>query len=325
MNLFIEEKSSYTDYRIPAMTISDKGIIYVAFECREDKSDWAQIDMRIMKSTDNGANFQEIKKICGQGETLNNPVLIVKEDIVHFIYCKNYSHVYHIVSRDEGDTWEETKELTNIFENFTYTVVATGPGHGIVTEDGALVLPVWFAYNLEDIHEHKPSFVSTIYSEDDGETWQTGEILEGPELIDANESTMALLQNGSVLISIRNRHPEKRMRYLAVSPTGYDQWKFWGYDERFVDPKCMGSLCNGDDMIFFCNCESTEKRENLILKISKDDFKHVEKILISKQAGYSEIAYYDNQLFVLYETYEECDGERINHRLQFDHINLANL
>ena len=99
-NLFVDYESAYTDYRIPAMVISEGGTIYVAFECRENESDWAKIDMRIMRSTDEGVSFQEIKKICGDGETLNNPALIVKGDIVHFLYCKNYRRVFHIQSND---------------------------------------------------------------------------------------------------------------------------------------------------------------------------------------------------------------------------------
>lgn len=319
-NLFLDSSSAYTDYRIPAMVISENGVIYVAFECREDESDWAKIDMRIMKSTDEGASFQEIKKICGKGETLNNPLLIAKGDTVHFLYCENYRRVFHIKSNDDGENWSEPKEITGIFRNLTHTVVAVGPGHGVVTPNGTMVAPVWLAYNPEDEFAHKPSFLTTIYSEDNGETWKIGEVIEHENLYDANETAVALTNDGSVLMSIRNRHPEYRLRYWVVSPNGYGDWEHLQFDERFPDPHCMGSLCNGGGKIFFSNCESTDKRANLVVKTTDDDFHTFTSVKVSEIAAYSEVAYWNNRLFVVYETYEECDGERVNHRLHLKKI-----
>ena len=319
--MFVEKRSKYTDYRIPAMAISEQGIIYVAFECREDDSDWANIDLRIMKSADNGDSFSEVHKVYGNGKTMNNPVLVVKGDAIHFLYCEEYRRVFHIRSNDEGKSWSKPLELTDIFNDLEHTVVATGPGHGIVTADGTMVVPVWLAYNPEDPYAHKPSHVTTMYSEDDGETWKHGERLEEAELIDGNETTAALLSDGRVLLNIRNRHPKMR-RYLAVSPNGYSDWEYLGHDERFVDPRCMGSMCNGDGQIFFCNCESEKNRERLTLKSSSDDFTTFISQLLCEKAGYSEIAYWKNLIFVLYETYEDFEGNRINHRLHLKKIKL---
>lgn len=319
-NLFIDKDNAYSDYRIPAMVIDGGGTIYVAYECRADKSDWAQIDIRIMRSMDEGASFQEIHKICGNGETLNNPVLIAKEHTVHFLYCENYRRVFHIQSNDTGETWSEPTEITGIFKELTHTVVATGPGHGVVTLNGTMVVPVWLAYNQEDQLAHKPSFLTTIYSKDNGATWKLGEVIEHENLYDANETAIALTKDGSVIMSVRNRHPEYRLRYWVVSPNGYGDWEHLQFDERFPDPHCMGSLCNGDGKIFFSNCESTDKRANLVVKITDDDFQTFTSIFVSAIAAYSEVAYWNKQLFVVYETYEECEGDRVNHRLHLRKI-----
>lgn len=324
--MFVDRNSTYTDYRIPAMVISEKGTIFVAFECRENQSDWAKIDIRIMKSIDGGDSFQEINKIYGNGNTMNNPVFIAKGDVIHFLYCENYRKVFHIMSDDEGKSWSEPSEITDIFGKLPHTVVAVGPGHGVVTPKGTMVTPVWLAYNPEDEFAHKPSYLVTIYSEDNGETWHCGDVIDNERLFDANETAIALTKDGSVLLSIRNRHPEYRQRYWVLGPNGYSEWKHLGYDERFIDPRCMGSLCNGGGKIFFSNCESTEKRENLTVKICSDKFESFdrvlfERILIEKvNVSYSEVAYWNHCLYVLYETFEECDGERINHRLHLKKI-----
>ena len=41
--MFEVNGSFYTDYRIPSMVISPAGEIYVAYECRANSSDWAEI------------------------------------------------------------------------------------------------------------------------------------------------------------------------------------------------------------------------------------------------------------------------------------------
>ena len=321
--MFTIKDSLYSDYRIPAMAVSKGGSLYVACECREDHSDWANIDLQMWKSVDGGQSFVEILTILGNGNTMNNPVLIVKEEMVHFLYCENYRRVFHIKSTDGGKTWSKAQEITEIFEKHPHTVVAVGPGHGVVTKEGNLLSPVWLANNPDDPFAHKPSYITTIYSEDDGETWKCGEAITHPELYSGNETAVALTKDKKVLLSVRNIHPEIRMRYWVKSETGYDQWEHMGYDERFIDPKCMGSMCSSEQGIFFSNCESTQVREHLTVKMSTDDFETFERIYISENASYSEVSIWKNQLYVLYETYEIIGDERKNHRLHLKVIEVA--
>ncbi|MBQ7485201.1 MAG: exo-alpha-sialidase [Oscillospiraceae bacterium] len=321
--MFEVEGGSYTDYRIPAMVVSPAGEIFVAYECRTDSSDWAKIDLRVLKSTDGGDHFNQILLLSGDGHTLNNPVLIAKDDTVHFLYCRDYARVFHLQSDDGGAHWREAHELTALFADLDHTVVATGPGHGAITPDGVMVVPVWFAHNPDDPKAHKPSFLTTIYSADGGDTWKRGEVLQHDDLIDANETAIGLTTDGSVLLSIRNRLLEGHLRYWAKSPNGYGAWQYLGRDERFIDPRCMGSLCNGGGRLFFSNCESAEDRINLTVKVSADDFKTFTRIPVSASAGYSEVAYRDGTLYVLYETSDRCGEERKNHRLHWKKIPMG--
>ena len=312
----------HTDYRIPALCVDGNKNIFAAFECRFGPSDWAETDICVMKSEDGGKTFKERLLLKGNGRTLNNPTFVADGNTVHLFYCENYGRVFRIQSGD-GNTWSAPFELTGVFSDVKHTVVALGPGHGTVTGDGTLVVPAWLAYDPDDKFAHRPSFLTTVYSRDGGKTWSRGETISHKDLIDPNESAVALTKNGSVLLSIRNIHPDKRLRFWAVSPDGYSGWEYKGFDGRFADPRCMGSMCNGGGKLFFCNCESNEDRTDLTVKSTEDDFETFSRTAISKKAGYSDIAYLDGELCVLYETSEKSGGIRKNHTLHFVKLNVG--
>lgn len=160
----------YTDFRIPGIVATGKGTLLRYCECRKTASDWAEIDIKISRSGDGGATWDTVLMIEGGGNTLNNPVMFVDGELLVFLYCKNYKEIWKRVSTDDGKSFGESERVD--FESrvdFSYTVAAVGPGHGIVHGD-TLVVPIWFAYNKEDEKRHKPSFISTLYSTDHGKS-----------------------------------------------------------------------------------------------------------------------------------------------------------
>jgi len=56
---------------------------------------------------------------------------------------------------------------------YAWRVLATGPGHGIQTISGRLIIPVWLALGTGG-NGHHPSVNSVIYSDDHGATWRRG-------------------------------------------------------------------------------------------------------------------------------------------------------
>ena len=69
--------SEYSTCRIPVLVMMKSGDLLACYECRKDFSDWAEIDLKIIKSTDGGNTWQTLHLIKGNGNTLNNPVFIV--------------------------------------------------------------------------------------------------------------------------------------------------------------------------------------------------------------------------------------------------------
>ena len=164
MDRIIEKANAqYFACRIPGMVLTESGTLLAYYECRSARSDWAQIDIKVIRSTNEGRDWETVRIVPGQGNTLNNPMMIVDGDTVHFLYCKNYRELFYCRSTDDGITFSEPLNISYVFENsgYDHTVAAIGPGHGIV-HNGKLLLPVWFACNHTDLKAHHPSFISTV-------------------------------------------------------------------------------------------------------------------------------------------------------------------
>ncbi|MBE6669663.1 MAG: exo-alpha-sialidase [Ruminococcaceae bacterium] len=298
------EKANGKEYalcRIPGMVLTAKNTLIAYYECRSEVSDWARIDIRVIRSTDLGDSFSEVLLIKGEGDTLNNPVMTVKDGVIHFTFLRNYNRLYYCKSTDDGKSFSTPKDITHVLEEGgKYTVAATGPGHGIVC-GGNILIPLWFGYNPNDPMAHHPSAVRTLYSQNDGESWRLGDIIGGDVLTDANESAFALTDDGKVLVSVRHCTEGKRNRAIAKSPNGYSDWSKAEFCDMLPDPRCMGSMFSYDGRIYHINCVSPDGRKDLTLKISDDNFRTYEAILISKLGGYSDIAVNDEHVFIFFE------------------------
>ena len=287
----------YSQGRIPGIVITEQGTLLAYYEGRKDKSDWAEIDIKIIRSTDEGETWQTISIIPGNGHTLNNPVLFVKEDEIHLLFLKDYKTLFHAVSKDDGLTFSEPQEK-NIACDFFYNVIAVGPGHGIV-HDGKMIVPVWFAQNRLLRKAHHPSIIATLYSTN-GEQWYVGEVIGKDMLKDPSECALAITNDNKVLISIRNEN-KIHQRAFAISNDGICNWENLHFHPQMQDPICMGSMCHQDGTIYHINCDSSTERENLTIKVSRDCFETFDSIFVDTPAGYSDIAINNNTLYILYE------------------------
>ena len=309
--MIIEKANTeYSTCRIPVLVMTAKESLLACYECRKDYSDWAEIDLKIIKSTDRGETWRTLQVIRGNGKTLNNPVFIVKGDTVHFLYCENYKRVFYCKSTDDGESFSSPIDISETFEKsgFAYTVVAVGPSHGIV-HNGNLLCPVWFAYNEEDPQEHHPSYIATVYSKDDGKTWAVGKQIGKDEFINPSECSLAVDKDNRVCISVRNENGDHfhSFRGFAVSKDGYSEWKNVGIRENMRDWICQGSMFSDKGVLYHVNCIG-EARTELTLKISNDGFETYESILVDEVGGYSDLVVNGETAYILYERNPREDG-----------------
>lgn len=303
----------YPSIRIPGLVALDDGTLIAYAEYRQG-DDWSAVDICMRKSADGGRTWSErMMLVPGMGRnTQNNPVMFADGDTVHFLYCSNYCRVFYRQSGDRGLTWSDPVEITQSIDaqcgDFFWNCIAMGPGHGTVLSSGRLIVPIWLAYNRKDRFSHHPSHTSVLYSDDHGATWKLGPLLTGS---DPNESAIAELPDGRLLLNLRNTAPEK-YRYVSTSADGGKTWTPPEFDYSLPDPGCAAGLCRAGDAILFSNCASQTARENLTLKKSTDDGKSWESLPIEPLAGYSDVVWSEKnkKAYVLFE-HDHCRCIRI--------------
>lgn len=358
LDLFEAGKGGYGLYRIPGIVVTSKGTVLAYCEARKNAStDWGHIDVVLRRSTDGGRTWSPMKKLVElegkftrnpaavaqklgkEGEiTINNPLAIAdpRPGVVHFLYCVEYNRLFYMRSEDDGLSFSKPLELTAAVEKlkptYDWQSFAVGPGHGIRLQNGRLLAAIWISTGKGG-HAHRPSVVSTIYSDDDGQTWQLGDIVAGETkpLVNPSESILLQLADGRVLINCRSESPEHR-RAVAISPDGSSRWNVPKFHEQLLEPICMANLVRwttakegGRNRIVFANPHNLERvnakpgqgrdRKNLSLKLSYDEGETwpVSKTLEAGSSGYSDLAIAaDGALLCFYErtTVDEATKKR---------------
>lgn len=295
-------------YRIPGIAALKDGTLLCCCESRSDPhSDWGSIDVLVLRSLDRGTTWQESLRVCHEekGHVYGNPTFIVEEGRLHLIYHLDYSRAFVIHSENSGESWSEATEITDTYRAFPYewNVCATGPGHGICTKDGRLIAPIWLAMGeiaQDGTKKHFPSVAGYVYSRDHGETWFPG--LLAPELEDGNETTIASLDDGSVLFNFRTRS-DVRKRFIATLDAQESAFHDMHIAQELKDPWCFGSMVDiSSDTIFYVHCDSTFERRPLAIHQSCDQGKTWQYLCqVSSVGGYADIAYANGRLYVLFE------------------------
>jgi len=305
---------------------------------RGSGGDWDGNDVLLRRSLDGGVTWQPPQRVVGCEAygpgPVNNFVLIAGADgTVHALYCHNYSRVFSLRSRDDGATFSSPLEITQTLagfrEAYPWRVIATVPGHGIQLRGGRLLVPVWMSdgsgteFGAGKLG-HRPSAVATIYSDDNGKTWQCGEIFAHSDgrIVNPSETLAVELDDGRVLCNIRSESPQNR-RLIAISPDGARDWSEPVFDDALLEPVCMGSLlrlrqpdADGQGVYLFANPDNLENeltppgrnlahdRKRLTVKRSRDDCASwpASRVLEEGPSGYSDLTEAaDGTILCIYE------------------------
>ena len=300
-DLFKVGDHGYKLFHIPGIEVTAKGTLLAWCEARKNGSDWDDIDILLRRSTDDGLTWGEAKKIVHvdgpkkknpfalrlkttdpDSVTYNNPVLIGDRDgTIHMVFCLEYMRAFYQRSEDDGLTWSDPVEITGAFEPFrdhySWTVLATGPNHGIQLKNGRLLVPVWLSTGTGG-GAHRPSVTATIYSDDDGKTWNASEIAVPctDEFVNPNETVAIQLNDGRVMLNVRNESKARR-RIIVTSPDGATQWSDPIFQDDLIDPVCMAGLTRynhgGKNMLLYSHPDTPRGRLNVSVRVSEDEGK----------------------------------------------------
>lgn len=331
-DVYVSGQDGYHTYRIPSVILTRQGTLLAFAEARRDgRGDSGDIDLVVKRSADGGTSWSAMQVVGDNGpNTFGNPCPVLDgttgtiwlltthnlgEDDEQEILAgtsKGTRTVWVMKSTDDGVTWSEPVEITARVKKPDWTWYATGPGIGIQTRTGRLVVPANHA--VAGTHAHRSH---VIYSDDRGATWQFG----GATIDGTNESQVVELADGRLMINMRN-HPRKKENYRAVatSKDGGQTWSNVRYDEMLSEPPAQASILrfstresHDRNRLLFSNAAGT-RRERMTVRLSYDegDSWPVSRLIHGGPAAYSSLVVLpDMTIGLLYERGDEHPYDRL--------------
>jgi sialidase-1 len=149
-----------------------------------------------------------------------------------------------------------------------------------------------------------------IYSDDRGRTWKIG----GVSADKTNESVVAELANGDLLLNMRSYHGKNRRAVQRSGDRGLT-WSELQLDDALIEPVCHASLIavSPAGRLLFSNPAATT-RTRMTVRQSNDDGRSwaVSKLLYDGPSAYSSLAVlHGGAIGLLYERGDQKPYERI--------------
>ena len=237
--IFTNGSDGYTCYRIPAIIKAPNGDLLAFAEGRVGSCyDFAQNDIVMKRSTDNGASWSNLAVVCDNiahnRVIVSNPAPVVDmtdpsnpEGAVRLVYnASDWSEnsviggtgvreVFTRISADNGLTWSKPENITlqvhrpnqpsinplyNFVEDWRHNAIT--PGHAIQLEhgkkNGRLLFPANYTINVSGSNE---GHSYAFYTDDHGATWHIGGTVEQG----TNEAMAVEKTNGEILMTMRKQ------------------------------------------------------------------------------------------------------------------------
>ncbi|XP_077197299.1 sialidase-3-like isoform X2 [Paroedura picta] len=274
--LFRQEEPGGVTYRIPALLfLPDKSVFLAFVEKRSTPRDEHAKYLVVRRGKKEGTSVQwgpqeDLVSAVLPGHRAMNPCPVYEKEsgrVFLFFICirsmttgwdqiitgRNAARLCYIVSQDGGRTWSPLTDLTDqvIGEDLrTWGTFAVGPGHGLQTSSGRLVVPAYAYY----IHQHYfaiPVFYQTrphcfvFYSDDGGQNWDRGQLDVNFQTGECQVAEVTR-QDDSQVLYCNARSPEK-YRVEAFSTNGGNL-----FQESFLSKQLpeTGGGCQGSVVSF---------------------------------------------------------------------------
>ncbi|XP_035033788.2 sialidase-4-like [Hippoglossus stenolepis] len=254
------------------------------------------------------------------------------EEIWQINNCCNKARLCYITTTDDGENWSALTDLTpKLQEICGWATFAVGPGHGLQTKSGRLIVPV-YAYPIEPDCKASTSYALALYADDPYTEWKFGNRLRTK----SGECQMAeLLDDEGNYVVYCNARSTKGHRVEDVSQNegvNFSNQTVSEGSEKLVD---TGDGCQGSVVSFPAQSEDADvsKKDNskktwllythpthvkervdlgVYLNKSPQDPDKWSKpwIINSGTSGYSDLAYIGKGWFVC--LMERGEGKELN-------------
>jgi hypothetical protein len=330
--IYVAGEGGYHTYRIPALIVTPAGTVLAFAEGRKGgAADSGNIDLVLRRSTDGGASWSAMQVLVDNGpNSASNPCPVVDRNTgaIWLLSTRNLGTdresdiiagtsqatptVWAMKSQDEGATWSTPVEITSNVKPRDWTWYATGPGTGIQTRSGRLVIPANHAEYPGGVHRSH-----LFYSDDGGATWTLG----GSAEPGTNESQVVELTDGRLMLNMRNHPPlPANFRMVATSPDGGRTLSTARPDAALIEPPAQASILRhsitsspGGQRLLFSN-PASPARERLTVRMSYDDGATwpVSRVVHDGPAAYSSLAVLpDRSIGLLFERGQRSPYEKI--------------
>ncbi len=330
--VYVAGEKGYSTFRIPSVIATARGTLLAFAEGRRDGAgDAGDIDLVLKRSQDGGVTWSPLQVVGDNGpNTFGNPCPVVdratgtvwllttqnrgsdrEKDIIAGTSQAGRS-VAVLHSTDDGVRWSAPSDITASVKRADWTWYATGPGVGIQTRTGRLVIPANHAVAGTGAHHSH-----VVFSDDGGRRWEIG----GSADAGTNESQVVELADGRLMLNMRNHPPKaENRRMIATSADLGQTWSPPRPDAALIEPPAQASLlrlttaaADGRNHLLFSNPAST-RRERMTVRLSEDDGASwpVSRIVHEGPAAYSSLVVLpDRSVGVLFERGDRSPYEKI--------------
>ncbi|SDU63909.1 sialidase family protein [Jiangella alkaliphila] len=318
--LWSRGENGWVDFRVHAVDVTSAGTLLAFSEARVGTSaDDGPKDLVLRRSTDGGRAWGPttyIESHRGGGWANPTPVVDLRTGRITVFYALNAagrsSRVFRRVSTDDGLSWSDPAEVTDLFagNEHGWTFHLPGPGRGIQLADGRLLVEVWHRRSIDVPAADRDYSVSVVHSDDGGRTWAWGGVVPDAAGLGLDEARVAQLATGDVIVNSRLASGvSNTSRAVARSRDG--GLTFIGaVVETNIAPHAgiASGLAarvdrNGVERVVYTSPVKGTGRDTLYARISYDGAESWSwgRVLDGARAGYSDVVWLDDStLLVLY-------------------------
>ena len=281
-------------YRIPALSVAGDGTIIALADKRIDNNADlpGRIDVVCRTSNDGGSTWTPYTDVAVHDDNggYGDPALVIDRNSGDAICVAthgqglwqatgvdgDHARIVTMRSSDSGKSWSAPVDITDqIFSNDSTGVKAQGitafasSGRMLQTKDGRIMFVL--VVRQPTVDDYVPLYAYVVYSDDGGKSWSA---VPTPANTDADESKIAELPDGTLLMSIRNRH--KGARKFSRSTDGGYTWSEAVITETLPEPACNGDMIaatnpDGKPVLYHTVPADPEERTNVTLSKSYDE------------------------------------------------------